>query len=140
MIYIGYPGIGKTTLGGKNQFIDLESSLFHEGTNPNSLNWIERYCKVADDLSQQGYDVFMSSHKQVRQYLSTNKIPYICIFPSLKLKEQWINHLSQRTPSIKNKKALDRALTHYEEDIKDLLNEPYIIVLHSLNYDLEELI
>lgn len=47
MIYVGYPCIGKTSIAGKNNFIDLESSLFNNGSD----NWAKTYADVAIDLS-----------------------------------------------------------------------------------------
>ena len=52
MIYVGYQGIGKSSLGGTDKYIDLESSNFkHED------DWYKTYCDVAISLSKQGYDV-----------------------------------------------------------------------------------
>lgn len=46
MIIIGYPGIGKSTLGGQNDVIDLDSSNFwNNGKRPD--DWYVYYCKVA---------------------------------------------------------------------------------------------
>lgn len=69
MIIIGYPGIGKSTLAGKDhKFIDLESSNF-KIEDERSEDWYKVYCKVAEDLSRQGYIVFVSSHLAVREAL-----------------------------------------------------------------------
>ena len=32
MIYVGYPCIGKSSIAGREDFIDLDSSLFNDGT------------------------------------------------------------------------------------------------------------
>lgn len=32
MIYVGYPCIGKTSISGSDGFIDLESSIFNDGS------------------------------------------------------------------------------------------------------------
>ena len=32
MIYVGYPCIGKSSIAGQDRFIDLESSLFNDGS------------------------------------------------------------------------------------------------------------
>ena len=92
MIIIGYPGIGKSTLAGQNNYIDLESSNFwNKGKRPD--DWYIYYCNIALDLSRQGYVVFVSSHEAVRnrlKYAITDE-RIICIYPSLELKDEWIH-------------------------------------------------
>ena len=70
MIIIGFPGIGKSSVtraydGDTNttSYIDLESSNFVKDDN-----WVEEYCNLAIDLDLQGYNVFVSSHKEVLCY------------------------------------------------------------------------
>ena len=142
MIYVGYPCIGKSSIAGHRMFlgtmwdiIDLESSVFNDG----SENWTTIYVKVADYFSKQGYLVFISSHKQVRDELKKNNIEYTCIFPSLGSKERWAGRVFNRylkDPTDKNKHALERVVTHYEEDIEDLLNEPNKIVIYMEKFGL----
>ena len=61
MIIIGFPGVGKSSVANPTHtskrftgYIDLESNNF-----PKTDGWEDTYCKVALDLSQQGYDVFV---------------------------------------------------------------------------------
>ena len=59
MIVIGYQGVGKSTLAGKDyRFIDLESGCFWvDGPNGERVradDWYKAYCQVAVDLSDQG--------------------------------------------------------------------------------------
>ena len=69
MVIVGYQGIGKSTLAkNRNGFIDLESSNFFVN-GERSPDWYIPYCEIALDLSKQGYDVFVSSHKVVRDEL-----------------------------------------------------------------------
>ena len=144
MIYIGYPCIGKTTLAKeKNNFIDLESSYFSNSNskvNPSVLyitadatstdyHSHENYCNLAIDLNNQNFNVFVSSHKQVTDYLinsykhigQTNKL--CIIYPAEDLYEDWSRRAFERylkDKSDKNKRALDRILEHYAEDINYL--------------------
>ena len=69
MIIIGYQGIGKSSVSGADSgCIDLESSNFwNEGVRAD--DWYIYYCNIALDLSKQGFTVFTSSHKEVREYL-----------------------------------------------------------------------
>ena len=69
MIIIGYPGVGKSTLAGRyKEYIDLESSNWNGPDNTKPDNWWWSYGKVAEDLSRQGYRVFVSCHPSVQKY------------------------------------------------------------------------
>lgn len=123
MIIIGYPGIGKSTIAGKDKFIDLESSNFN--VNGNKIqNWHIAYCDVARDLNRQGFDVFVSSHGLVTENFLDSHYDVVTIFPSLKLKEEWVEKLRKRCDQTKLEKdvrAYVRAKTFYEDDISYLM-------------------
>ena len=142
MIYIGYQGIGKSSISGKNNCIDLESGNFWiEGNRAN--DWYKIYVNIAEHLSNQGYKVFMSSHKVIRKELNNRGIEFTAIYPSLKLKEQWIDRLQRRYDSSqleKDYKALMNAKDCYEENIKDLAGERNTIIITDINYDLSNLV
>ena len=154
MIYIGYQGIGKSTLC-KSQIkaIDLESSLF---TYPNENqemkrdpNWYKPYVNIAKDLSDQGYSVFVSSHKEVRTELR-NYTKCVAIVPDLSLKDEWVFKLKDRynmeetsgDPNAeKHKFAYLNAEACYEENIKDIMNDiENVIIIPNMKYKLKELI
>ena len=146
MIIIGFPGIGKSTLAFNNdKFVDLESSYFK---TPDARNddWVVDYCKLAEFLSKNGSIVFISSHKAVRDYITnmhTNE-HVACIFPSKRIKEQWIKKLEDRYMNSgldKDYRAFIRARDHYDDDIRELYSDdgiPYKWVITDINYNLEE--
>ncbi len=142
MIIIGYQGIGKSTLANKNiNYIDLESSnFFIDGKRQE--NWFIIYCNIANHLSEQGKNVFVSSHEVVRESLKCSKEKVVVVYPSLKLKEQWLEKLQERyniTQLEKDYKALMNAKDRYEENIKELQNNDFIkIEIKDINYDLEK--
>lgn len=142
MIYIGYQGIGKSSISGSNNNIDLESGNFW--VNGDRIeDWYKIYCNIAEHLSNQGYNVFMSSHKIVREELNKKNIKFSVICPILDLKEQWIDRLQCRydkTKLEKDYKALMNAKTMYEENINDLLSEKCVVKITDINYDLYDLI
>ena len=138
MIYVGYQGIGKSSIAGKNKCIDLESGNFWVD-DKRVDEWYKIYVNIAEHLSNQGYKVFMSSHKIIREELTNRGIEFTVICPSLKLKEQWINRLQERfdrTKSTKDFKALKNAEEMYEENIKDLASERNTIIITDINYNL----
>ena len=100
MIFVGYQGIGKSTLAGKNNYIDLESGNFwvtdSDGITYRPSEWIAIYVNMAQHLSNQGYNVMMSSHKALRDELNRRNIKYYTVYPSHELKDVWIAKLQER--------------------------------------------
>lgn len=144
MIIIGYQGIGKSTLAGKYKYIDLESGNFwHNGIRQD--NWYVFYCKIAEHLSQQGYNVFVSSHEVVRNRLRKYSNEQLCVvFPSVELKDQWIDKLKKRFESTKlekDYKAWMNAEDRYTENINELKNSGIsYIEIKDINYSLEDIL
>ena len=142
MIIIGYPGIGKSTLGGRDhKYIDLESSIF-KVDGERSEDWYKVYCKVAEDLSRQGYIVFVSSHSVVRETLKSSEEDVAVAYPVGALEKRWVTKLRDRynkTNSEKDRIAYERAKDHFNEDIVSLLNYPtrHHVWLTTMAYDLE---
>lgn len=142
MIYVGYQGVGKSSISGKNNCIDLESGNFWLN-NTRSEEWYKIYCNIAKHLDNQGYNVFLSSHKAVREELNNRNIDFIVIYSSLQLKDKWILRLKKRykkTNLEKDYKALKNAELMYEENIKNLMNEKNIIEIKDIEYNLINLI
>ena len=145
MIYVGYQGIGKSSISGKNNCIDLESGNFWvDGKRID--DWYKIYVNIAEHLSNQGYKVFMSSHKVVREELAKRNIDYTTIAPSPELKEQWIERLQKRYDNSqleKDYKALMNAKDCYEENVLDLINDDNSsasILIVNIDYDLENIL
>ena len=144
MIYVGYPGIGKSTLAEKDfKYIDLEScNAYVDGEKPE--NWEKLYINFALSLSEQGYDVFVSSHKVVREELERRGEKFYAIVPAIELKDKWIEKLKQRyynSRVTKDFRALWNADKCYEENVKDIIkNCENCIVITDIDYDLKTLI
>lgn len=148
MIVIGYQGIGKSTLAKQDDhFIDLESSMFFINGH-RDREWYKIYCNIAEDLSKQGYIVFVSSHAEVRERLTFSSEDVVIVYPSLELKEQWIAKLKDRydkTGLLKDYKALIMALERYEENIIDMSNfaKNTIIrrvIINDIEYNLADML
>lgn len=151
VIYMCYPGAGKSsTVKDCWGFIDLESSNFklEDGSKPK--DWYKYYVQTAFDLVSQGYSVFLSTHKDVREYVAElrakrNQDTVVAVvYPSLKLKDEWITRLQSRydkDPTTKNELALERAKVAYSEDIEDMKRDAdefifWKIELSSTDYKL----
>lgn len=123
-------------------YIDLESSNFFVNGKRDD-NWHNVYANIAEHLSCQGYIVFLSSHKCVREELNKRHIDFLTIFPALDLKEAWIERLKERydlTKTDKNFKAYVNATVSYEDNIKDLMNEKHCFEIENMTYNLSQII
>lgn len=149
MIIIGFQGIGKSTLASPfSNFIDLESGNFWiDGKR--SEDWYKIYGNIALNLSEQGFDVFTSSHEVLRKYLFENNVnnDLICVcYPDISLKNEWIDKLKRRyelTCLTKDFKAWKNAEDRFEENIKEIKRDKGSyefeeIVIKSINYDLSD--
>ena len=144
MIIIGYQGIGKSTLAKDSwKYIDLESGNFWVNGERDE-QWYKPYCNIANHLSAQGYTVFTSSHKEVREELKNSSEVVKIAFPALELKTDWLIRLTNRYNESmleKDYKALINASLYYEDNINDLMNEPFDkIIINNIDYNLRELI
>lgn len=146
MIIIGYQGIGKSSVSDiETGCIDLESSNFwHAGERPD--DWHIYYCNIAVDLSEQGYTVFVSSHKAVRDYLTNYMLStmVVCVFPSPDLKDEWIKRLQDRyekEPSVKNYKAMMNAKERFVNNVKELHDFGHLYYeIEDMDYDLMDIV
>ena len=145
MIIVGYQGIGKSTMSDINSnVIDLESSIFRiDGKRRD--DWYKIYANVASHLSNQGHIVFVSSHKELRDYMNERDIEFTAIFPDHSLKDKWIEKLQDRydhdpTKSEKNYRALMNAKEHFDETISDLENEKNVIKITDIDYYLCDIV
>lgn len=150
MIVIGYQGIGKSTLATKSlRYIDLESSSFwfddpETKQRVRHGNWYEVYCNVAEDLSRQGYTVFVSSHQPVRERLSRSDEYVITCVPSLDLKDKWIEKLRSRYENSgleKDYKAYMNAADSFTENVTEMMNSGFdVLEVEDMDYDLKKLL
>lgn len=142
MIIIGYPGIGKSTLANKSdKYVDLESGNFWvDGKRAD--DWYKPYCQIAEHLSEQDYNVFVSSHKVVREQLATSKQKVICCLPHLCLKDAWIARLKARYEAselTKDYRAWKMAEETFEDSVNDMSSDVFgRVFLEDIDYNLEE--
>lgn len=131
LIICGYPGVGKSSVAGLDNCIDLESSLFHyhhyqwNGIAIPDDRWVGQYCNVAIDLANQGFVVLISTHSDVLHYLFEQKANAVIFAPSLSMEDEWIARLLQRFETSychKDWRAYMRAKTKFKDDISNLAN------------------
>lgn len=140
-IISAFPGIGKTTLVQTNKnYIDLESSDYkwldidkglsieeRKGTaktiNPDfPANYIKKIC----ELTSMGFNVLISSHKEVREALQAQGIKYTIVLPSLNMKEEMI----MESQSLTGKNiSLESQETKRTPQSSRMLLEKYLVLL-----------
>lgn len=162
MIIIGYPGIGKTSVSGKDNIVDLESSYFHLSCGSSKFFNAGVYCDLAIDLYKQGYIVCVSSHEDVRKILEGKKakiygdnLRVVIIYPkkSLEMKWRWLERLEERynatrmNPDLyfkdieKDYRAFEHVKENYMYDIDEIMKSPLPkYELESTDYNLADVI
>lgn len=153
LIIIGYPGIGKSSIAGKDGCIDLESSCFYVD-GKRDPKWYIPYTNIAMNLANQGYTVFTSSHASVAHELKTlqmigftmlkyKNIGDIVVFrpqAGPEWKHEWIERLQkryERTHLAKDYRALESVKTGFYELLKQLDCSGFdVFTPDSLDYDL----
>ena len=143
MIIIGYQGIGKSTLAGKNNCIDLESGNFWVD-GKRAEDWYIPYCQIANHLSEQGYTVFVSSHEVVRRELEKSKERVVVVCPAIELRDEWVAKLEERyerTGLVKDFKAWKNAEDRYVANIYEIVSSGFeTYCIRHMNYDLREIV
>lgn len=75
MIICGFPGTGKTQMAKVSRWVDLESTPFDR-------NWL-LYAQVAKHMSDQGYDVMVSTHRELLDALEQIETRYTAVIPPI---------------------------------------------------------
>ena len=88
MIICGFPGVGKSTLAKFSNWIDLESTPFEK-------DWI-RYAKVAKHMSDNGYNVMVSTHPQLLEQFEQMEVRYTVVIPSISDLKIYLNRYNKR--------------------------------------------
>ena len=156
LIICGYPGIGKSSIRGWNNCIDLESSYFsHDDCGEVIDDWVERYCKTALAIARQGYTVLVSCHEPVRNCLYnqqkdynkswyTPKVPVVIFCPRPEMKEAWAIRLVERylkTNRDKDLRAFEGSIRSWETNMKYMKTPDFPIYSpDEIDYDLRDYI
>jgi len=105
MIFCGYAGVGKSTAAKKLLgVVDLESTPFQK-------NW-ETYARVAKHMSDQGYIVLLSCHKELREELHRIGADYIIVYPEKNQKEIYRRRYIERGNT---EEFIETQMKHWDE-------------------------
>ena len=122
-IISGFPGIGKSYMAHHHstKFSDSDSSEFswmYEGVrNP---NFLEDYFTHIEEIVRSGKIALISSHKEIRDFLISKNIKFVCIHPRLYSKSSIISRIEDRgTPDHLIKVISD----NYDSWITDIVDD-----------------
>lgn len=105
MIFCGYAGVGKSTAASKFVgVVDLESTPFQK-------DW-ETYARVAKHMSDQGYIVLLSCHKELREELRRIGTDYIVVYPEKNQKEIYRRRYIERGNT---EEFIETQMKHWDE-------------------------
>lgn len=132
MIVCAFPGTGKSYYCNVNVdympqgfAIDSDSSKFDKSNFP------ENYIAHIKEKITEGYArIFVSSHFSVREALVLHNIPFVLIYPSLELKEEYLERYKNRG---NNENFILQVSKNWENWIEELKNQKgcYHIILRS---------
>jgi hypothetical protein len=132
----GFPAIGKSFLFNNSKYVtlDSDSSMFSwisEGVrNPGFPN---NYMKhIEENLSEADY-IFVSSHDVVREALRNHHIAYTIVYPSIELKDEYLQRYKDRE---NNEKFISFIESNWNAFVDDIEKEwfPKKIKLESGQY------
>lgn len=110
MIFCGFPGVGKTVNSRRSRdWIDLDSTLFNKD--------FKAYAKVAKALSEAGFYVQVSTHKELRDELEALHQEYYVVIPSKLDKQNYLSRYSCRGDSKEFVSTLDANFETWIDDI-----------------------
>ena len=116
MIICGFPGTGKSTMAKFSRWVDLESTPFEK-------DW-ERYAKVAKHMSDNGYTVMVSTHRELLAMFEQMEVSYMVIIPPITDKETYLHRYDMRGNSYDFIRQLD---TNWQRWISDIVEKPTVL-------------
>ena len=155
LIICGYPGVGKSSVAGWNNCIDLDSSWFSYDKYGNRIDpdeeWVGNYCAIARQLALQGYTVLLSTHQAVINTLREGKwilnkdgIRVVIFVPRADMKKAWIERLVNRY--IESDKDVDMrafvgGIQYWDSKMATIRHSDFTIYCpNSINYDFRDYI
>lgn len=116
MIICGFPGTGKSTMAKFSRWVDLESTPFRG-------NWL-LYAEVAKHMSDKGYNVMVSTHKELLDSLEQIEARYTVVIPPITDKNIYLMRYEMRGNSHEFISLIDE---NWERWITAILEKPTVL-------------
>ena len=111
MIICGFPGVGKTMVAKQTRWVDLESTPFEK-------QWA-LYANVARHMNAHGYNVMVSTHKELLGQFDQMEIPYTVVIPSPSDKEAYLSRYKMRGNTLE---FIENVMNNWELWIDDIMD------------------
>ena len=124
VVVCGFPGVGKTSLFSSEtelKILDSDSTTFSwsdETKTRRNPDWPKNYIAHIQDTRDSSDLVLVSSHDVVRTALVEAGIPFILVYPSLDMKDEYIQRYIQRGS---NESFVALLEANYEKWITELM-------------------
>jgi hypothetical protein len=134
LLVSAFPGTGKSyyvDYGEGSGYMPQGFATDSDSSKFDKANFPENYIEHIKEKISKGYArIFISSHKDVRDALVINNLPFVLIYPAKELKEEYINRYKERGSS---QKFIELISDNWDNWIDDCINQKscYHIVLKS---------
>jgi hypothetical protein len=121
----GFPGIGKSVLTKQSNLTVLDS-------DSSQFSWIEKGVRnpdfpnnymnhIKENIGKADY-ILVSSHDNVRQALKDNQIDYTIVYPSVDLKDEYMDRYAGRG---NDEKFINFIGTNWDKFLSDIQEDSY---------------
>ena len=126
-IIAGFPGVGKShffqrSASAGNHLLDSDSSKFSWMMTPEGRvrhpEWPNNYIEHIKANIGKAPLIMVSTHKEVRDALIANELPFTLVYPSLQIKDEYIQRYVARGDNDAFVKLLEQ---HYDAWISELM-------------------
>jgi len=118
VIICGFPGTGKSMMAKFSRWVDLESTPFSRRGQ-----WL-LYAEVAKHMSDNGYTVMVSTHKEMLDALEQIEAHYTIVIPSLSDLDTYLLRYNQRGNSYD---FITKLTNNWTEWISNIIDTPSVL-------------
>lgn len=118
MIICGFPGTGKSTMARFSRWVDLESTPFSRRGQ-----WL-LYAEVAKHMSDNGYTVMVSTHKEMLDALEQIEARYTVVIPHRTDYETYVERYNSRGNTFK---FISKITSKWDEWISNIIGTPSVL-------------
>lgn len=118
MIICGFPATGKSMMARFSNWVDLESTPFSKRDA-----WL-LYAEVAKHMSDSGYNVMVSTHREMLDALEQIETQYTVVVPPISDKNEYIGRYYARGNT---KEFIEKISSNWEQWLSDIVDIPSVL-------------
>lgn len=118
MIICGFPSTGKSMMAKVSNWVDLESTPFSKRNA-----WL-LYAEVAKHMSDSGYNVMVSTHREMLDALEQIETHYTVIVPPISDKKTYIGRYCGRKNS---REFIDKLSSNWDRWISEIIDNSSVL-------------